>query len=135
MTGKCFADTNVVLYIIGSDPDKTSIARDILSTHPVISTQVVNEAVNVCTRKLDFTREKAYAFADKVMCLTEVLPVDEITVRKSAEIAIRYQLSNWDALIVAAALLSGCVTLYTEDMQHGQIFEDQLKVINPFIFE
>jgi len=59
--------------------------------------------------------------------------VDENTIRKSADIAIRYQLSNWDALIVAAALLSGCSTLYSEDMQNGQIFEDQLSIMNPFI--
>ena len=133
MTAKCFADTNIVLYTIGQDQRKSSIARSILAAHPVISTQVINEAINVCLRKLDFDREKAYAFADSIMKFTEVLPVDELTVRKSADLAIRYQLSNWDALIVAAAFLSGCDTLYTEDMQDRQIFDNQLTVVNPFI--
>lgn len=133
MTVKCFADTNIVLYTIGQDPRKTSIARGILSGRPVISTQVINEAISVCLRKLDFDREKAYAFADSIMRFTEVLPVDEFTVRRSADLSIRYQLSNWDALIVAAAILSGCDTLYTEDMQNGQIFENRLHVVNPFI--
>jgi hypothetical protein len=42
------------------------------------------------------------------------------------------QLTNWDSLIVAAALLADCDTLYSEDMQHGRLFENSLKVINPF---
>ncbi len=87
----------------------------------------------MCLRKFGFTRERAYTFADGVMRHTDVLPVDESTIRKSAEIAIRYQLSNWDALIVAAALLAGCETLYSEDLQHNQVFEGQLTVVNPFL--
>jgi predicted nucleic acid-binding protein len=66
---------------------------------------------------------------------TEVLSLDESTVEQVAALAIRYQLSHWDALIVAAALLAGCETLYSEDLQHGQVFDDQLTVINPFLAE
>ncbi|MHB9100695.1 MAG: PIN domain-containing protein [Sulfuricella sp.] len=133
MTAKCFSDTNIVLYTIGQDIRKAGIARGIVATRPLVSAQVVNEAVNVCLRKLGFDREKAYAFADSVMRRTDVLPVDETTIRKSAELAIRYQLSNWDALIAAAAMLAGCDTLYSEDMQNGQVFESQLTVVNPFL--
>lgn len=133
MTAKCFSDTNIVLYTIGQDSRKAGIARGIVAARPLVSAQVVNEAVNVCLRKLGFDREKAYAFADSVMRRTDVLPVDEATIRKSAELAIRYQLSNWDALIAAAALLAGCNTLYSEDMQNGQVFEGQLTVVNPFL--
>jgi len=72
-------------------------------------------------------------FADSIMNYTEVLPVDETTVRKSADIAIRYQLSNWDALIIASSILSGCEILYSEDMQHEMIVDNSLKIINPFL--
>lgn len=133
MTAKCFADTNIVLYTIGQDARKSEIARGIVATHPLVSAQVINESVNVCLRKLGFDREKAYAFADSLMRFSEVLPVDETAIRKSAELAIRFQLSNWDALIVAAALLAGCDTLYSEDMQNGHVFEDRLTVVNPFV--
>ncbi len=133
MTAKCFSDTNVVLYTIGQNIHKAGIARGIVAARPLVSAQVINEAINVCLRKLGFDREKAYAFADSVMRRTDVLPVDEATIRKSAELAIRYQLSNWDALIAAAALLAGCNTLYSEDMQNGQVFEGQLTVVNPFL--
>ncbi|NOU13842.1 MAG: twitching motility protein PilT, partial [Methylococcaceae bacterium] len=31
-----------------------------------------------------------------------------------------------------AALDAGCTTLFSEDMQHEQVFEDCLTIINPF---
>jgi predicted nucleic acid-binding protein len=132
MTAKSFVDTNVVLYTIGKDVRKADIARKLVGARPAISTQVVNESISVCLRKLSFTREKAYAFGRTLMDQTEVLPLDEATLDRAATVANRYQLSHWDALIVASALLAGCDTLYSEDLQHGQVFDEQLTVVNPF---
>jgi len=98
----------------------------------MVSAQVINECVSVCLKKLKFDKTRAYAFAETVMDKVNVVPVDEAVIRKSAELALAHQLSNWDALIVAAALLADCDELYSEDMQHGQLFEKSLKVINPF---
>ena len=133
MTIKSFADTNVVLYTIGQDMRKTEIARNLITDGIIVSTQVINECVSVCLRKFGFTKEKSYTFADKIMCRTDVIPVDEATVRKSADIAIQKQISNWDALIISAALLADCDILYSEDMQHGQIFDNRLTIVNPFL--
>ncbi|WP_249028064.1 hypothetical protein [Methylovulum psychrotolerans] len=55
------------------------------------------------------------------------------TIRKAIGLTRRHQLSHWDSLIVAAALLAGCEILYSQDMQHGQVFDGQLKVVNPFV--
>jgi predicted nucleic acid-binding protein len=33
---------------------------------------------------------------------------------------------------VSAALLADCDTLYSEDMQDGQVFDERLTVVNPF---
>ena len=41
--------------------------------------------------------------------------------------------SYWDSLILAAALEAGCSTLYSEDMQHGQIVDESLTILNPLI--
>jgi len=38
----------------------------------------------------------------------------------------------YDAMIVAAALLSGCDKLYTEDMQDRLLVEGRLRIVNPF---
>jgi predicted nucleic acid-binding protein len=132
MTAKSFADSNIVLYTIGKDARKANIARALLAKHQAVSVQVVNECVSVCLRKLSFTREQAYEFARTLMDRTDVLSLDESTVDQAARLAIRYQLSHWDALIVAAALLAGCDTLYSEDLQDGQVFDERLTVINPF---
>ena len=133
MTAKAFLDTNIVLYAIGQDTHKKAVARQLIATNPMVSAQVINESVNVCLKKFKFDKKQAYAFADTVMNKVNVLPVDEAVIRKSADLAMTHQLSNWDALIVAAALLADCETVYSEDMQHGQIFEKSLKVINPFL--
>jgi len=69
------------------------------------------------------------------MSRTAVRSLTQDTVEKAAKVAIRYQLSHWDALIVASALLADCDALYSEDLQHGQILDDKLKVINPFLSE
>jgi predicted nucleic acid-binding protein len=82
--------------------------------------------------RLSFTREQAYAFARTLMDRTDVLSLDEATVDQAASLAIRYQLSHWDALIVASAVLAGCDTLYSEDLQDGQVFNDAVTVVNPF---
>ncbi len=44
----------------------------------------------------------------------------------------RYQIGHWDSVIISAALTAGCDTLYSEDMQDGQVFERRLTVKNPF---
>ncbi len=47
-------------------------------------------------------------------------------------IAQRYQLSFYDACIVAVAAAAKCRVLCSEDMNHGQIFEDGLMIKNSF---
>jgi len=49
------------------------------------------------------------------------------------QLAERYQLSVYDAMIVASALAAGCKTLLTEDLQSGQLFDQELRVYNPFV--
>lgn len=34
--------------------------------------------------------------------------------------------------VIAAALASGCTVLYSEDMQHGQLIDGTLTIVNPF---
>jgi predicted nucleic acid-binding protein len=42
------------------------------------------------------------------------------------------KLSVYGAMIVAAALLAGCETLHSEDMQDGLLIDNQLRIRNPF---
>jgi predicted nucleic acid-binding protein len=45
----------------------------------------------------------------------------------------KYSYSWWDSLVLASALENSCKIIYTEDMQNGQIIENTLKIVNPFV--
>ncbi len=53
MTARVFADTNVVIYTLDADEHKRRQALAIMRGHPVISTQVVNEFLDVSLSKLE----------------------------------------------------------------------------------
>jgi len=46
--------------------------------------------------------------------------------------AKRHGYGIFDALIVAAALRAECETLWSEDMQHGAVIGERLRIVNPF---
>jgi predicted nucleic acid-binding protein len=94
---------------------------------------VVNEFLNVCRVKLKLDIATRHALARELIAGCDVVVLDSNVVDKAMALEAQTGLSYWDCLIVAAALLSGCDTLYSEDMQHGQIFEGRLTVRNPFL--
>lgn len=49
---------------------------------------------------------------------------------KGLELAERFNLQTYDAMIVAAALSAGCDTLFSEDLQDGMRIES-LSIVNP----
>lgn len=131
-TAKCFADTNVALYAVDADAAKREKALAILALRPFISTQVVNEYLNVLRVKRKLDHADANALARALMATSEVVAVTAGITEQAMQVGERYQINHWDALIVAAALVSGCDTLYSEDLQDGQVFEGRLTVRNPF---
>jgi predicted nucleic acid-binding protein len=122
-------DTNVLGYLLDSGR-KEKIARRLAGEQPHISVQVLNEFVAVC-KKCGKDRETAYQLADAIANASTVHEITLSTYRLAQALATRYQLSHWDGLIVAAAILAQCETLYSEDMQHGQVI-GTVKVVNPF---
>lgn len=132
MTARFFADTNVVVYTLDADPNKRRAALSVMRAHPVVSIQVINEFLSVALGKMKLPRLTANRLARILMKQCEVSNLTVETVCHAIHLGERYQLSHWDALIVASALHAGCDTLYSEDLQNGQVFEDRLKVDNPF---
>ena len=132
-TAKCFADTNVAIYAVDADVAKREKALAILATRPVISTQVVNEYLNVLLNKRKLVRADANELARALMATCDVASVTPDITELAMNIGEHHQISHWDSLIVAAALATGCDTLYSEDMQDGQVFEGRLTVKNPFV--
>ena len=127
-----FFDSNVVLYLTSKDPKKTSRSEAILATGGTISVQVLNEIANVARRKIKMSWIETHDILDTVQTLLSVVPVTLETHELGLALAERYRLSVLDSMIAAAALLCGCETLWSEDMQHGQIIDGTLRVTNPF---
>lgn len=132
MTGQSFADTNIAVYALDVDAPKRNKALAVMQTGTFISTQVVNEFLNVLRVKRKMARTDAHELARALMQGCDVVPVTQDTIESALLIGERYQVNHWDALIVASALLADCDTLYSEDMQDGQVFEGRLTVKNPF---
>jgi len=133
MTGKIFVDSNVFLYVF-SDTDKyREAALIILDNNPVISTQVVNENVFACIKRLKMSKHQAFEHGERLManCVVKIITVDGI--HSAFYISKKYGFSFWDSFIVATALENNCSFLYTQDMQHKQLIEKRLTLINPFL--
>ncbi|RTS98450.1 PIN domain-containing protein [Pseudomonas aeruginosa] len=130
---KHFLDSNVVLYLLSSDADKADNAEALLKASPVISVQVLNEVTNVCLRKLQMSWDEIAQFLELVRSFCRVVPLTETIHDQARWVAEQHRLSFYDACIVAAAAAANCSTLYSEDMNHGQILEDSLTIRNPFV--
>ena len=128
---KPFIDSNVVLYLFSSDTLKADRTESLLQSGGLISVQVLNEVASVCLRKLKMTWEDVDAVLETLKTTCEVLPVTLATHEKAVGLAKRFQISFYDANIVATAILCGADTLLSEDMQNGMSIES-VTVVNPF---
>lgn len=81
------------------------------------------------TRKLGVTPLAAKAVL-KTFTVFEIVQVTPELVQDAIDCSILIALSFWDSLILAAAASAGCGTLFTEDLNHGQIILG-VRVQNP----
>ena len=128
---KPFIDSNIVLYLLSGEAAKADRAEEILATGGVISVQVLNEVVSVCRRKLKMPWEEIDALLLAVKTFCDIQPLTVTSHEKAVEIAKRFQLSFYDANIVASVLLSGAEVLFSEDMHSGMLI-DGIRIQNPF---
>jgi predicted nucleic acid-binding protein len=134
--GKRFFDTNVLLYLHSSaDQRKQAIARRILQECRdngviVVSTQVVQEFYVVGLRKLLIAPAVLRRLTVDLLDLF-VEQIEPAHILQAIWNCEHYQISFWDALIVAAADASGASILYTEDLNHGQLY-GRVRAENPF---
>lgn len=131
MNGRFF-DTNVLIYAASADAEKATKAEALLAGGGVISVQVLNEFVNVARHKLHRSWPEIRGYLTAARHFLKVEPLTVALHDKALAVAERHKLHIYDASIVAAALLSGCDTLYSEDMHDGLVIEGKLRVTNPF---
>jgi predicted nucleic acid-binding protein len=136
MNAARFLDTNILLYAYDLDaPAKRAVALRLVEQawrspgETAVSVQVLQELhVNLEKRKVpraevgQIIRDHAqWPVVDNTM---------ELLLAALGEQA-RWQISLWDALIVAAARASGATELISEDLNHGQDYGG-VRVIDPF---
>ena len=133
---RMFFDTNVIVYAHdNSSPEKRDKARKLLAQaltdgSGVLSAQVLGETFISLTKKLGVEEDSA---VDEIVQLStyRVVEVSSDLVLRALEIKVHFQMSYWDALIVAAAEHAGCGTLFSEDLSDGQCY-GTVTVKNPF---
>ena len=100
-----------------------------------VSIQVLNEYFVNATQKLKpgLHRDVAWEHVEALKAW-EPVEMDFPLIARGFAIQQRYQISYWDALIVAAAEVGGCSEILSEDLAHGAIYAG-IQVRNPFAEE
>ena len=132
MKGNAFFDTNILIYAFAKNDPRAEIAESLILAGGTIGVQTLNEFTAVAMRKL------AMPWADVLEALgalRALFPAPVPFSLKTHDAALRivsvYGYHIYDSLIIAAALESGCHTLFSEDMRDGQLI-DGLTIRNPF---
>ncbi len=140
MSDKYFIDTNVFVYSFDQS-QRTKHLRSLQLIQSalqtglgIISTQVIQEFLNVATRKfaVSMKPEDSKAYLRLVLNpLCQVYP-DLSLFESSLDLQAETGYSFYDSVILSAAIRSECNFLFTEDMQDGQEIHGVL-IKNPYI--
>ncbi len=135
-TGKSFLDTNVLVYAGDDDtPAKQHIARTLIaeqSGNGVVSTQVLQEYYVAATRNLGVEPLRAKEVMNASRTAFETIVVTPEIINRAVDGSILWQVSFWDALILACAEDAACAVVFSEDLNSGQRFGG-VHVENPFV--
>lgn len=129
-------DTNVLAYAaatIGAQNrlESVRLLRALEISDTILPVQILGELFHVLARKRRMPIAEARPIISRFAAVYEVVPTTENVLARAMDIAGRYLLSPWDAVILAAAAERGCGVLLTEDMQHGATL-DGVTIVNPF---
>jgi predicted nucleic acid-binding protein len=135
MSDKVFIDTNLLIYSISKESKKSYIVENLL-LQPfdfIISTQVINEFVQVCFKKSLIPSEDIRQVVGDFLQFFEVVVIEDITILSALNIKDKYRYAWYDSLIIASALENNCTLLFSEDISNGQQIEQSLTIQNPFM--
>jgi len=136
MQGRAFLDTNIIIYLFSiKDEDKRAKAFDVINENNCItSIQAINESTNVWLRKFGMNSKTIAPLLESVeLICDDILLVQRETIESAILLHERYGFSYFDCLMLASALEGDCDIIFTEDMSSGQVINETLKIINPFV--
>ena len=130
-----FLDTNVLIYAATgkkSEPRKWAIAQDLLDLdQATISAQVLAEFYAVVLRKRYLSERDANFWMERLVMMP-IVDLDAALVLEGIAISQRYRIEYWDGAIVAASARCSALTLYSEDLNHDQLY-GTVRAVNPFL--
>jgi predicted nucleic acid-binding protein len=134
-----FIDSNILVYAFDrSAGNKHFLASDLVKTcwqneNGCLSLQVLVEFFFTVTRKITAPLNQQTArqiVADLAHWRLHTPLASDLL--QAIDFQHTYQLAFWDAQIVQSATCLGCKMLYSEDLNHGQVYAE-IKVVNPFM--
>ncbi len=126
-----FFDSNTLIYLVSTEISKASRSEQLLKLGGTVSVQVLNEFVHVTRRKMKMPFIDIAIALNGIRRQCEVVPLTIDVHERGVQLAEHHRLRVYDAMIVAAAQLAGCTTLYSEDMHDGHVI-DGLTIRNPY---
>lgn len=130
-----FIDTNVLIYAYSSDEvEKNETVSRLIAEQQkiVISTQVINEFINVMRKKRAVPIEDLQEVVRELASIFTISLVTTETINRALAISQSFKYSYFDSLIVASAIKNSCSVLYSEDMHHKHMVSKELIILNPF---
>lgn len=132
MPDRAFLDSNVLLYAVGDDAARREAALALLAQRPIVSAQVLAETAAVLRRKFGYEASAVAKILEAVLAHVRCEPIAAETVLSALHWGERLGYSHYDSQIIASALAAECSVLYSEDMQHGQLIDGRLTIVDPF---
>ena len=139
MSDRYFLDTNIFVYCFDREDRRkqkraeTLVGGALTDHRGVISSQVIQEFLNVATRKfaVPMTAHQLRAYLETALApLCEVFPSVALY-QQALGIQEETHYSFYDSLMLAAATEAKCRYLYSEDLRAGQTVRG-VTIINPF---
>lgn len=135
MNDRVFLDSNVLVYAhTDIDDFKQSRAQQLITQNSsYISSQVIQELANTLSRKFKHPWKDVEKVLANSIKNNNLFINNEKTILEACGLADRYKFSFYDSLILSAALECECDLLFSEDLNNGQLIENKLKIVNPFV--
>ncbi len=134
-----FVDTNVLVYAHDqSAGEKYKQAQTLIqklwaSGNGCLSIQVLQEFYVTVTKKVTHPLDiKTATQIVEDLSFWKIYAPYAQDVLGAIDLQQRYQLSFWDAMIVWSAAQLNCTTLWSEDLNPGQVYEG-VWLLNPFV--
>jgi len=107
MKDEIFIDSNILIYAVSKNSPKCDVARQLLIKNVeqiTVSSQVINEFINICIKKNILPLEDIFKYAEEFMEIFNFSVIKKSEIRLAMHVKRRYKYSYYDSLIIASAL-------------------------------